>query len=80
MKLVLILSLFVFASTTTGNTISQVFGSIEDFKVKHPDAKLIKLAAEDHEYDGSRSYYLGVRQTGKHFRFLLRFENEEIKY
>lgn len=64
MKIVLFLTLLVFASST-GNAITKVYDSIEEFKVKHPDATLIKLFAEDNEVDGNRIYTLGRRQTGR---------------
>lgn len=66
MKILVAFTLLLFVSISTGNAITKVYSSVEEFKVKHPDVKLIKLIAEDHEVDGSRSYSLGSRQTGKH--------------
>lgn len=65
MKIVLFLALLVFASSSSGNAITKVYNSIEEFTVQHPDVKLIKLTAEDFEVDGTRSYSLGSRQTGR---------------
>ena len=64
MKIVLLLTLLAFASTSTGKAIVKVYNSIEDFKILFPDAKLIPLIAEDLEIDDSRNYSIGHRQTG----------------
>jgi len=57
---VLLLTLISFAACN----VIKVFNSIEDFKAKNPEVKLIELEAVDHDLTDSRSYTLGARQTG----------------
>lgn len=57
---------FVSAVTLTASEfVSTVYNSIEEFKAINPDAKIIQMTAQDHAVDGSRSYSLGSRQTGR---------------
>lgn len=57
---------FVSAVTLTASEfVSTVYNSIEEFKAINPDAKIIQMTAQDHAVDGSRSYALGSRQTGR---------------
>lgn len=65
MKMLVAFSLLLLVTISTGHVVSKIYNSIEEFKAKHPDVKTIKMTAEDHELDGSRSYSLGARQTGK---------------
>lgn len=65
MKIFLVFAGMLFASTAANSKVITVYKNIEEFTVLHPDVKLVQLIAEDHEVDGSRSYSLGARQTGK---------------
>lgn len=65
MKLFVALSCLLLASIAAGNPIVKTYNSIDDFMAKNQGAKLIKMEAVDHEIDGSRSYAVGGRQTGK---------------
>lgn len=57
---------FVAAVTLTASEIVRtVYNSIGEFKAINPDAKIIQMTAQDHAVDGSRSYALGARQTGR---------------
>ncbi|KAG5677425.1 hypothetical protein PVAND_007183 [Polypedilum vanderplanki] len=50
-------------SLIDGNEIQTIFTNIEDFKEKYPNAKIIPM--DYHlKADATRSYTLGVRQTG----------------
>lgn len=65
MKIFVAFTLLLFVTFSTGKLISKVYNSIDEFKAKNPGVKLIKMDVFDHELDGSRTYSLGARQTGK---------------
>lgn len=65
MKLFVAFACLLLASIAAGNPIVKAYNSIDDFMAKNQGVKLIKMVATDHEIDGSRSYAVGGRQTGK---------------
>lgn len=65
MKAFLAILLVSVVTLTTSEIVSTVYNSLEEFKAINPDAKIIKMTAQDHAVDGSRSYALGARQTGR---------------
>lgn len=77
MKILVAFTLLLLVSVSTGNAIAKVYNSIDEFKLIHPEVKLIKLIAEDHEVDGSRSYSLGHRQTGN--AYMSTFHEQRMK-
>jgi hypothetical protein len=71
MKAFFVILLICFAHSN-GKIIQTTFQSIEDFRAQNPNVKLIEMQVND--VNDSRSYSLGVRQTGEIFSIVLDME------
>lgn len=56
-------------SKIDGVEIATIYNSIEEFKIKNPDKKLLPMKVHTNSLDDSRTYSLGKRQTGLNENF-----------
>ena len=64
-NIVVVASAYVVTKSNVGGVeMATIYNSIEEFKIKNPDIKLLPMRVHTSTLDDSRTYSLGKRQTG----------------